>query len=169
MLKGIFERRCRMAGAGKLLPHLLEQIEQTGLISCPLVLISQISRSGGTWLSQLLDHHPQVWAHPLELRFGHSQERWEWPDLSSVSNSQEAWDRLSYAKAEERFGTGAYKKGSDQTHPMLFGANIQHELFLRLAAERTPAINREWLEIYFTSFFSAWLDHQQRYHPKLYV
>ena len=33
----------------------------------PLVLISQVQRSGGTLLSQLFDMHPQCHAHPDEL------------------------------------------------------------------------------------------------------
>ena len=175
MLRGIFRRRSAAAGdAGELLPRLLENIEQFGLIRCPLVLISQISRSGGTWVSQLFDHHPHVWAHPLELRIGSSRKwewpgKWDWPRLSSVSDPQDAWHTLRYTKAQERFGAGAYYKGNDQIHPMLFNVDIQRALFLRLAANWTPSTDREWFNIYFTSFFSAWLDHQRRYGPKRYV
>jgi hypothetical protein len=151
-----------------LLPRLLEHIEQSGPINCPLVLISQISRSGGTWISQLFDHHPRVWVHPLELRFGRSL-KWDWPELSSLGNAEDVWHALRYAKAEERFGAGTYFKGSDQTHPMLFSVDLQHALFLELAANQAPASDREWLDTYFTSFFAAWLDHQRRYGPKHYL
>ena len=85
MLHGMFQKRVSEAReAGDLLPRLLEHIEESGPIRCPLVLISQISRSGGTWLSQLFDHHPQVWTHPLELRFGQSRKS-DWPELPSNS------------------------------------------------------------------------------------
>jgi len=147
----------------------LSHVRRSGPIDVPLVLVSQISRSGGTWLSQLLDHHPQVWAHPLELRFGDSKRKWQWPDFSMASDAQEFWTLLRYAKAEQRFGSGAYNKGNDEPHPMLFSAEIQHKLFLALAAEYRPSREREWLDIYFTSFFGAWLDHQRRYGPKRYV
>jgi hypothetical protein len=146
----------------------LEHIEQYGPIKCPLVLISQISRSGGTWLSQLLDHHPQLWVHPLELRFGHSRKS-DWPELSSVNDPQIAWDLIRYVKAKDAFGSGVYSKGNDDTHPMLFSADLQHALFLELAASSQPTSDREWFDIYFTSFFSTWLDHQRRYGRKRYV
>jgi hypothetical protein len=169
MLQGIFSRRnAAPRDTGDLLPRLLEHIEQSGPLRCPLVLISQISRSGGTWLSQLFDHHPHIWAHPLELRFGHSQKS-DWPDLSSISDPQDAWHLLRYVKAEETFGSGTYSKGNDDTHPMLFSADIQQALFLRLAEIWRPCTEREWFDIYFTSFFSAWLDYQRRYGPKRYV
>ena len=45
------------------LKHLVEVRE-------PLVLISQIPRSGGTLLSQLFDGHPECHAHPGELEIG---------------------------------------------------------------------------------------------------
>ncbi len=37
----------------------------------PLVLISQIQRSGGTLLNSLLDGHPQLHVHPWEIQVGH--------------------------------------------------------------------------------------------------
>ena len=169
MLQGIFRKRNAVPrDTAALLPQLLEHIEQSGQINCPLVLISQISRSGGTWLSQLLDHHPQLWAHPLELRFGHSRKS-DWPQLSSVSEPQDAWDFLRYVKAEEAFGSGSYSKGNDDTHPMLFSADLQQALFFELAAISKPATDREWFDIYFTSFFNAWLDYQRRYGSKRYL
>lgn len=169
MLERMFSRRnAPRRDTGTLLPRLLEHIEQSRPIDCPLVLISQISRSGGTWLSQLLDHHPQLWAHPLELRFGQSRKS-DWPDLCSVSDPQDAWALLRYAKAEETFGSGAYAKGNDDTHPILFNPDLQHALFFELAAISSPSSDREWFDVYFTSFFNAWLDYQRRYGPKRYV
>ena len=169
MLQGILGKRNAVPwDAAALLPRLLEHIEHSGAICSPLVLVSQISRSGGTWLSQLFDHHPHVWAHPLELRFGRSL-KWDWPELSSLRDPEDVWRALRYAKAEERFGAGTYYKGSNQTHPMLFSVDLQHAVFLQLAAYWTPSSDRAWFDIYFTSFFSAWLDYQRRYGPKRYV
>ena len=37
----------------------------------PMVLVSQIQRSGGTLLSRLFDGHPECHAHPYELKIGH--------------------------------------------------------------------------------------------------
>jgi len=41
--------------------------EHVSPVTSPLVLISQIQRSGGSLLSQLFDGHPEVHAHPHEL------------------------------------------------------------------------------------------------------
>ena len=170
ILKSILSKYAALGDTGEFLPRLLEHIEQRGPIRCPLVLISQVSRSGGTWLSQLFDHHPQLWAHPLELRFGRSRKS-EWPELSSVDNPQDAWEFLRYVKADTAFGSGTYSKGKgdDDTHPILFSDDIQHALFLRLAEILRTSTEREWFDVYFTSFFSAWLDYQCRYGPKRFV
>ena len=36
----------------------------------PMLLISQVQRSGGTLLAQLFDGHPECLAHPYELKWG---------------------------------------------------------------------------------------------------
>jgi Sulfotransferase family len=172
MLQHVLKKRRKNGVASSddrgLTAFLLEHIEQSGLIRCPLVLISQISRSGGTWMSQLFDHHPQVWAHPRELKIGYPR-KWDWPDLSSVADARDAWSILRYKKAEERLGTGAYYKGTNETYPIVFSVDIQQLLFLELAGRHQPSTEREWLDIYFTSFFYAWLDYQRRYGPKRFV
>ena len=50
----------------------------------PLVLISQVSRSGGTLLSQLFAGHPECHVRPGELLIGRPKDCW--PD---------AWSRIS--------------------------------------------------------------------------
>ena len=63
----------------------------------PLVLITQIQRSGGTLLSQLLDGHPQVCAHPHELHIGKPM-KWDWPMLN-MRDSPETWFSCLYETA----------------------------------------------------------------------
>ena len=46
-------------------------VEHTRPVTSPLVLISQVQRSGGTLLSQLFDGHPELHAHPHELKIGY--------------------------------------------------------------------------------------------------
>ena len=43
-------------------------------VTSPLALISEIQRSGGSLLSQLFDGHPQVHAHPHELKIGYPKK-----------------------------------------------------------------------------------------------
>jgi Sulfotransferase family len=169
MLRRLLRRRQKVDDADRLLSLLSEHIERLGLIRCPLVLVSQISRSGGSWMSQLFDHHPQIWAHPRELKIGYPR-KWDWPDLSGVSSPQDVWAILRYKKADTRLGAGTYYKGSmDETSPILFSAGTQEQLFLELASRHKPQTERDWLDVYFTSFFYAWLDYQRRYDAKKFV
>jgi hypothetical protein len=55
-------------------------LEQIQPVTVPLVLISQIQRSGGSMLSQLFDGHPQVHAHPHELKVGYPK-KFIWPPI----------------------------------------------------------------------------------------
>jgi len=41
------------------------------LINQPLVLISQVKRSGGSLMAQLFDNHPEILAHPHEFKIGY--------------------------------------------------------------------------------------------------
>ena len=52
---------------------------------------------------------------------------------------------------------------------MLFSPTFSTRCFSSSPQSRTPTSDREWFDLYFTSFFNAWLDHQRRYGPKRYV
>ncbi|MCP4297315.1 MAG: hypothetical protein GY786_17065 [Proteobacteria bacterium] len=49
------------------------------------VLISQIQPSGGTPLSQLADGHPELDAHPDELKIGYPN-KYTWPKLNIIDD-----------------------------------------------------------------------------------
>ena len=69
-------------------------------IEAPLVLVSQISRSGGSLLAQLFDSHPQLYAHPWELRIAFS-EHWDWPALDPRAEPGEWFEALHDSKWEK--------------------------------------------------------------------
>lgn len=124
---------------------------------------------GGTLLSQLFDHHPQVWAHPGELNIGHPK-KWDWPLPSTAGSALRAFEMLSESRfaltASER---GWYRKGNEQTLPINFDFDLQRRLFVLLARQSRPRANRDWINLYFTSYFYSWLDFQNRYDSKKYV
>jgi hypothetical protein len=64
-------------------------------IRAPVALISQAHRSGGTLLSQLLDGHPAVAAHPHELKIGGISGGEDWP-LPDPSASAEKTFRMLF-------------------------------------------------------------------------
>jgi Sulfotransferase family len=127
----------------------------------PLVLISQVQRSGGTLLSQLFDGHPEVHAHPGELHIGPGKSHW--PDISFDETPEQWFDRLferitlefvdeGYSKTT----AGARDAGTFDVFPFRFDPERQREIFLGEARE--AATRRDVLDAYMTSYFNAWLD-----------
>jgi hypothetical protein len=135
----------------------------------PLVLISQIHRSGGTLLSQLFDAHPECHAHPHELRIGYPSSR-HWPPLDL--GAPERWFEILYEKYPGKHLERGYSKLADglpapgvdaDVFPFLFLPRLQEQLFEKCIAERPVERERDILDCYFTSYFNAWLDNQNLY------
>ncbi len=132
----------------------------------PLVLVSQIDRSGGTLLSQLFDDHPQLHAHPYELHIGHPK-KYHWPALDLDASPEEWFDVLREPPAERAFLEG-YRKVAQpnappedvETFPFVFPPLVQRGVFLALCEHRRPRSAREILDRYMTSYFNAWLDNR---------
>jgi Sulfotransferase family len=133
----------------------------------PLVLISQLPRSGGTYLSQLFDGHPQIWPHPHELKIGFPDKS-DWPSFSVSEGARRIFSRLSETATADYAFNPFYRKGSER-HPILFAGGLK-KIFSALFGAVNPQTSRDVLNIYFTSYFLAWLDYHGRYErPKLKV
>jgi len=129
----------------------------------PLVLVSQIQRSGGTLLSRLFDGHPEVHAHPYELKIG-PKDRWPTLDLGEP----ESWFATLYEeKTAAHLVAGWSKPGLKETDvdvfPFLFVPRLQKQLFDASVAEKRIERSRDVLDCYFTAYFNAWLDNQNLY------
>ncbi len=130
----------------------------------PLVLISQIQRSGGTLLSQFLDGHPECHADPYEIKIGHPKKH-RWPSLDL--SRPDAWfellfddsllERVHPTERTKRPGAGR------SVFPFVWSAQLQKAIFDACVAERRPGSEREVLDCYFTSYFNAWLDNHNLY------
>jgi hypothetical protein len=131
----------------------------------PLVVVSEVPRSGGTLLSQLFDGHPECHAHPTELKIG-GRKTWRWPALDLAA--PEKWfETLFEKKAATHFLRG-YDKSLDRQHeydvfPFVFLPKLQRLIFEQCVAERPVETERDLLDGYFTSYFNAWLDNQNLY------
>lgn len=137
----------------------------------PLVMVSQVQRSGGTLMSQLFDGHPQVHAHPHELYIGYP-EKYNYPDLD-LSAAAETWYELLFEKPALKSFRDGYQKHPDSAEydkadvfPFLLLPNLQRELFLHLVAQTPINTQRDVLNAYWTSYFNAWLDYQGLYGEK---
>jgi len=149
-------------------------------VTQPLMLCSQIPRSGGTLLSRLFDGHPECFAHPFELQWG-KPRKWQWPDLDVSADMpadrvfeqlRERWPREfsveGYEKSPRR--THQAEAAAPERHPFVFDAVLQRRIFVD-AVERSPdRSHRRILNAYLTSLFNAWLDYQNLYRtPKRWV
>ncbi|WP_373533183.1 sulfotransferase [Vampirovibrio sp.] len=137
-------------------------------INQPLLLISEVQRSGGTLLSQLFDGHPQCFAHPHEISWGRPK-KWHWPnlDLSALSAS-ELFSALDEPWLEDYAARGYYKKNPKtnvETYPFQFDREQQRAIFSECLAHCNPFSQRDVLDAYNTSFFNAWSDYQDLHQP----
>jgi Sulfotransferase family len=132
----------------------------------PLVLISQIQRSGGTLLSQLFDGNPECHAHPHELSIAYLNEpRASAFDLSSAERSFEVvYERRLAKRMRSGYRKPAARPGDADADvfPFLFLAGLQRRIF-DACFEAGVDSDRDVLDCYFTSFFNAWLDNQNLY------
>ena len=115
-------------GKGKAFRAIRSQVEdlyRSGLksaapITVPLALISQIQRSGGSLLSQLFDGHPEIYAHPDELKIGYP-EKYIWPKID-LNDSPENWFSILFEESVIKHFREGYNKGhkSEKTFPFIF-------------------------------------------------
>ena len=128
----------------------------------PLVLISQIQRSGGTLLLQLLDGHRQCHVDPYELKIGHPKKH-NWPPLD-LSRPETWFETLYFRGTVERIRRTGRTRRPDAgraVFPFLFSPRLQKQVFDASAAG--AGSEREVLNAYFTSYFNAWLDNHDLY------
>jgi hypothetical protein len=147
-----YETLCRVR-----LEHLVEVRE-------PLVLVSQIQRSGGTLLSQLFDGHPECHVDPYELKIGYPK-KYNWPPLDLAR--PEAWfEILCFPAPSERLRRTQRTKRPNvgrSVFPFLFLPRLQEAIFDARVAAQQPESERDVLDCYFTSYFNAWLDDHNLY------
>jgi hypothetical protein len=137
------------------------RLENTVDVREPLVLISQVQRSGGTLLMQLFDGHPECHVDPFELKIGRPGKE-DWPPLD-LERPETWFDVLYDVTLGERLRPTERTKnphGGRSVFPFVLLPRLQRALFERAVETRAPTTEREVLDCYFTSYFNAWLDNQ---------
>jgi hypothetical protein len=144
-------------------------VEHVQPVISPLVLISQIQRSGGSLLSQLFDGHPELHVHPHELKIGYPR-KYTWPKLDLKDNPKRWFETLFEPSVLDHFKTGYKKqKNQDETFLFLFLPSLQKELFLNYLDSVEAKAMRDVLDAYMTSYFGAWLNNQNSFGQKKYI
>ena len=172
-LPRIRHRRLSASEYDAVLEHRLSHLVR---VDQPLCLISQVQRSGGSLLSQLLDGHPALHAHPSELRIGYPRAKRDWPSAELLLGAPiTAFRRLYDEKTTSAFFAEGYAKpgAADRDplrHPFLLPPRLQQALFLHAVESGPGRSPRHILDAWFTSYFNAWLDNHNLYTgPKRWI
>ena len=144
-------------------------LENIRPVTSPLALISQVQRSGGTLLSQLFDGHPEIHAHPHELKIGYPT-KYRWPKLDLNENPSRWLEILFEYKVLDHSKSG-YKKQRNQNEvfPFLFVPSVQREIFLKYLSSLETITSRDVFDAYMTSYFGAWLNDQNSAGHKKFI
>ncbi|HEV2593260.1 MAG TPA: sulfotransferase [Gaiellaceae bacterium] len=126
-------------------------------VTQPLVLVSQIHRSGGTLLARLFDGHPALYAIPHEL--GPLV-----PAGPVPLDARGAWELLHDPKLEGRFHRGLRQQrrsiNRDTSHTsFVLPPSVHRLIFERILESQPPAGERDVLDAYLTAYFNGWLDY----------
>ena len=161
-------RECRESKSS--LKDLLQgSLKNLSPVTSPLALISQIQRSGGTLLSQLFDGHPQIHAHPHELKIG-KPKKYIWPEINLNDNFERWFFTLFEDDIIEHF-KGGYRKErkQDETFSFIFLPSLQKKIFLTYLDSVESITLRDVFDAYMTSYFGAWLNYQNSCGQKKYI
>jgi hypothetical protein len=159
------------ANESKLNPQDLHRICSDHIlpVTYPLALISQIQGSGGSFLSQLFDGHPELHAHPHELMIGYPEIN-VWPQID-LNDRPERWFGILFEDIVSEFNREGYKRGlkDNETFPFIFIPSLQREIFLKYLDSVQFITLRDVFDAYMTSYFGAWLSNQNYNGPKKFV
>lgn len=138
-------------------------------ITSPLALVSEIQRSGGSLLSQLFDGHPELHAHPHELKFGFPR-KFNWPPID-LNDPPERWFDLMFETSTINHFKDGYRKqkNSKDTFPFIFLPSVQKKIFLKYIDTKKSYSVRDIFDAYMTAYFGAWLNNQNNTGDKKFI
>jgi hypothetical protein len=141
-------------------------LEHIQPITVPLALISQIQRSGGSMLSQLFDGHPEIHAHPYELKVGYP-DKYNWPPID-LRDPPKLWFEILFEDDVLWHFRDGYKKMEKykDTFLFLFLPSLQKKIFLNYFAAKDKISQRDVFDAYMTSYFGAWVNNQNLFGNK---
>jgi hypothetical protein len=143
-------------------PILEQRTSQPTVVDQPRLLVAQLPGSGGSFLLQLFDGHPQCHTIPHEFTAGLGLH--EKPILNR--GAHHAWRSLHDERLAAHFANGFsqpsdHPGGERSRYPFLLPPSLQRAIFDALyAALPEPPSDRAVLDAYLTSYFNAWLDYQ---------
>jgi hypothetical protein len=144
-------------------------LEHVFPVTSPLAMITQIRGSGGSFLNQLFDGHPELHTHPHELMIGY-QEKHHWPRVD-LNDHPENWFGILFEDIVSKYNQEGYVKGKEdkETFPFVFIPALQKKIFLDYMDAVQSTTARDVFNGYLTSYFGAWLNNQNYNGPKKFI
>jgi hypothetical protein len=144
-------------------------LEHVFPVTSPLALISQIQGSGGSFLNQLFDGHPDLHTHPHELSIGWP-EKHLWPRID-LNDRPENWFGILFEDTVSKYNQQGYVKGKEnkEIFPFVFITPLQRKIFLDYINSVQSITTREVFNGYLTSYFGAWLNNQNYNGQKKFI
>lgn len=129
-------------------------------INQPLILISQMQRSGGTLLSQLLDGVESIYAYPSELAL--TSPKWDWSREKNYICYKQFYIR-NYAERKVYIKESVAQ--NDLINKFFFDLIKQRQIFESFKKQS----ERDHFDAYFSSFFNSFLNFKNFHGKKKYV
>lgn len=144
-------------------------LEHVFPVTSPLALISQIRGSGGSFLNQLFDGHPELHTHPHELMIGYPAKH-HWPRID-LNDRPENWFGILFEDIVSKYNQEGYVKGKEdkETFPFVFIPALQRKIFLDYMDSVQSITARDVFNGYLTSYFGAWLNNQNYNGQKKFI
>ena len=138
-------------------------VKKSHKINSPLILITQIQRSGGTLLSQLFDNHKQIYAYPNELTIW--KPKWEFKTLEKKFSKLDN-NYINYFALNSEYKKESKSKWN-KSYKFYFDLMAQKKIYSQNILKNSS--QRSILNAYFTSFFSSWINYRNILNNKKYI
>ncbi|MBW2430098.1 MAG: sulfotransferase [Deltaproteobacteria bacterium] len=138
-------------------------------VTAPLALVSQISYSGGSLLSRLLDGHSKLHAYPRAFAVD-APNKGSWPKID-IKGKPEEWlniidKAIAVAGIQVGFGQG---EEVNARLPFMYLPILQKQIFIKYLESVKPLNTRHVFDAQMTACFGAWLNYQNHGLDKKFV
>lgn len=138
-------------------------------VTAPLVLISSLPFSGGHYLNQFFDGHPQIMALPDDMMIGLSLKCFH-PTFNQNKTPQQLLESISHeAYSLKSAPFDEQGKKVHCTSPFVYLPHLQRLLFIKALDAKEAIKIRYIIEAHLTSIFGAWLNYQKTGPDQKYV
>jgi len=155
-------RQVSDAGTSHLKDILQICLQHISPVTVPLALVSQISYSGGSLLSRLLDGHSKLHAYPRAFAVD-SSTGGSWPKIDIKGNPEE-WLSIISKTISVTGIREAFKQGEKDNarFPFMYLPVLQRQIFIKYLESVESLNTRHVFDAHMTACFGAWLNYQNQ-------